>query len=74
VIVNGSEGQQVELIYDPDLEGQAMAFQKVGMGQLKSSGGKIGMLYLVPPGTELSRFEIGGAPIEVQSLQLVAPQ
>jgi uncharacterized membrane protein required for colicin V production len=74
VIVNGSNGQQAELIYEPEVEGQAMAFQKVEMGQLKSNGGKIGLLYLVPPGTELSRFEIGGSPIEVQSLQLVAPQ
>ncbi|NLE30153.1 MAG: CvpA family protein [Phycisphaerae bacterium] len=74
VMVNDSNGQQVELIYEPDMEGQAMTFQKVQMSRLRGSGGKIGLLYLVPPGTELSRFEIGGVPIEAQTLQLSAPR
>jgi uncharacterized membrane protein required for colicin V production len=74
VIANGSNGQEAELIYEPESLGQAMSFQKVQMNDLKDKGGKVGLLYLVPPGTELSRFEMGGTPIEVQNLQLVAPQ
>lgn len=75
IVGNGAE-QQVELVFDPDAEmtRRIEPFQNIKMNELGSKTGRLGLLYLIPPGTELVRFELGGAPIEAQMLQLKAPQ
>jgi hypothetical protein len=76
VIVGDGASQKVELVYDPDAEmsGRLEPFQSVKMSELAGKTGRIGLLYLVPPGTEMARFELGGGPIEAQTLKLKAPK
>jgi hypothetical protein len=76
LIVDEGGEQQVELIYDPDAEmnGRLEPFRSVKPNQLRGKTGRMGFLYLVPPGTEMERFEVGGTPIEAQTLRLKAPQ
>jgi hypothetical protein len=76
IVVGDGAEQQVELVYDPDAEmtGRVEPLQSVKMNELGAKSGRLGLLYLVPPGTELERFELGGTPIEAQTLRLKAPQ
>jgi len=75
IMVEDGAGKLVELNYDPESEatGRLEPFRDIQLGQVKDKTVRVGFLFLIDPGTEMSRFEVGGAPFQVQTLQLKAP-
>ncbi len=75
MVDEGNSVQKVELIYDPEAEssGRLEPFREIQLGQLDGKSARVGFLFLVDPGTEMDRFEVGGQPFQAQSLQLKAP-
>jgi len=75
VIASQDQGSMVELQYDPEFE-QTMPkpFRHVQISAMRGRDVRVGFLFLVQPGAEMDRFELGGSPIEAQSLEgLAAP-
>ncbi len=74
-MVEEGAGKLVELIYDPesDESGRLEPFRTINVGQMQNKNVRVGFLFLVEPGTQMSHFELGGAPFQVQTLQLKAP-
>ena len=68
-----------ELVYQPEfgqIEGRLRPFSKIGFSDIQSSrGGRIGYLFLIPPGVKVTRLETGGRPFESQAISVPpAPQ
>lgn len=79
IILDGQPGQEVELMYDCESEqtagGYAKPFQHMNPNQLAGKTVRIGFLFMVPAGTQLKQFEVGGGAIEAQNLtRFTAPQ
>jgi len=68
--------KRVEMVFDPEAEmsNRLEPFRDIRSGDLANSNGRIGFLYLVSPGTELEKFEVGGGPVELLAIPLKAPQ
>jgi hypothetical protein len=77
IMLESGQGQRVELVYDVSPEAitaqRLEPFSDIKFTDLRASNGRVGFLYLIPPGTELKQFEVGGKPFEIQTLQLRAP-
>jgi hypothetical protein len=77
VMLESGQGQRVELVYDVSPEAvtaqRTEPFSDIKFSDMRASNGRVGFLYLIPPGTELKEFQVGGKPFEIQTLQLKAP-